>query len=304
MKERLQGVIANLPMCFNADWSMDETALRNNIRAYRSEGMEAMYLLGTSGELFNVSPEEYRRAVRIFVEEAGPETLKVVGATSVRLGAILETVRWLAEAGADAVLAIPPHFIPLSPEERARALRAIAEACPSLGIVHYNTSYAPEVKFEPHEYAALLDLPNLWGTKQGQLTDSFWDGLQEHSGSLRHLSLDDWMVRSMKQGGHGAFSLLTSLAPRFARSWHQACKSGEWDRAEAMQVEFERCMDQLYWPVSRRGYTDVAVDKALIEAFGFLQSSAPRPPLKPVSEAEKEWAREVIQSEGYFKKFI
>ena len=116
MKERLQGVIANIPMCFNADWSMDETALRNNIRAYRGEGLEAMYLLGTSGELFNVSPDEYRRAVRIFVEEAGPETLKVVGATSVRLGGILETVQWLADAGADAVLAIPPHFIPLSPE--------------------------------------------------------------------------------------------------------------------------------------------------------------------------------------------
>ena len=87
--------------------------------------------------------------MRIFVEEAGPETLKVVGATSVRLGGILETVQWLAEAGADAVLAIPPHFIPLSAEERSGALRAIAQACPSLGIVHYNTNYAPEVKFEP-----------------------------------------------------------------------------------------------------------------------------------------------------------
>ena len=42
-----------------------------------------------------------------------------------------------------------------------------------------------------------------------------------------------------------------------------------------MQVEFDRCMDQIYWPLSRRGYTDVAVDKALIEAFGFLQSSDP-----------------------------
>ena len=133
MRERLQGVIANIPMCFTSDWSMDETALRNNIRAYRSEGLEAMYLLGTSGELFNVSPDEYRRAVRIFVEEAGPETLKVVGATSVRLGGILETVSWLAEAGADAVLAIPPHFIPLSAEERTGALRAIAPGLPFPG---------------------------------------------------------------------------------------------------------------------------------------------------------------------------
>ena len=51
MKERLQGVIANIPMCFTPDWTMDQTALRKNIRAYRDEGLEAMYLLGTSGEL-------------------------------------------------------------------------------------------------------------------------------------------------------------------------------------------------------------------------------------------------------------
>ncbi len=70
-----------------------------------------------------------------------------------------------------------------------------------------------------------------------------------------------------------------------------------------MQVEFDRCMDQLYWPLSRRGYTDVAVDKALIEGFGFLRSSAPRPPLKPVSERTRDGARELIRSEGYFRNF-
>ena len=149
----------------------------------------------------------------------------------------------------------------------------------------------------------MQDIPNFWGTKQGNLTQKFWDGLQKHSPSLRYLSLDDWMVPTMKTGGYGAFSLLTSLAPRFAQSWYQACAKKEWNRAEKMKTEFDNCMDSLYWPLSRRGYTDVAVDKALIECFGFLKSSRPRPPLTAVSENDKEWAKELIRTKGYFLDF-
>ena len=109
------------------------------------------------------------------------------------------------------------------------------------------------------------------------------------------------MVPTMKQGGCGAFSLLASLVPRFAQKWYRACESKDWSQAEAMKNEFDRCMDALYWPLSRRGYTDVAVDKALIDCFGFLKSGDPRPPLKPVSGKDRAWAREQIRQERYFQ---
>lgn len=301
MKDQLRGTIANLPMVFTDQDQMDEEALRQNIRSYLQIGFTAIYLLGTSGELFNVSPEEYRRAVRIFVEEAGPDILKIVGCATPRLGEAVETVRWLADAGIDCALIVPPYFIPLSTGERISALRTIAQACPVLGIVHYNTDYAPGVRFQPEDYASMLDIPNFWGTKQGNMNQQFWEGLQQHSSSLRHLTLDDWMVRSMKLGGYGAFSLMTSLAPQFVLRWFEACEAQDWQKAEAMDQELDRFMDTLYWPLSRRGYTDVAVDKSLIGCFGFLRSSDPRPPLRPLSAEDKKWAASQIEREGYFE---
>ena len=295
MKDQLRGTIANLPMVFTDQDQMDEEALRQNIRSYLQIGFTAIYLLGTSGELFNVSPEEYRRAVRIFVEEAGPDILKIVGCATPRLGEAVETVRWLADAGIDCALIVPPYFIPLSTGERISALRTIAQACPVLGIVHYNTDYAPGVRFQPEDYASMLDIPNFWGTKQGNMNQQFWEGLQQHSSSLRHLTLDDWMVRSMKLGGYGAFSLMTSLAPQFVLRWFEACEAQDWQKAEAMDQELDRFMDTLYWPLSRRGYTDVAVDKSLIGCFGFLRSSDPRPPLRPMSAEDKKWAASQIE---------
>ncbi len=198
MKNQLRGTIANLPMVFTDQDRIDEEALRQNIRSYLEKGFKAIYLLGTSGESFNVSPEEYRQAVRAFVEEAGQDVLKIVGCATPRLGEAIETVQWLAEAGIDCALTVPPYFIPLSSGERTAALRTIAESCPALGIVHYNTDYAPGVRFQPEDYASLLDVPNFWGTKQGNMDQQYWEGLQQHASSLRHLTLDDWMVRSMK----------------------------------------------------------------------------------------------------------
>ena len=301
MKDQLQGAIANLPMVFDNEDQMDVKALRENIRAYLERGFQALYLLGTSGELFNVSHDEYRRATEAFVEEAGSDVLKIVGCATPRLGEAIETVQWLSRSGIDCALVIPPYFIPLSSGERIAALRTIAESCPSMGVVHYNTDYAPGVRFQPEDYTSLLGIPNFWGTKQGNLDNQTWKGLQQHAGSLRHLTLDDWLVRCMKQGGYGSFSLLTSLAPEFASRWVETCKSQDWMKAEDMDKEFQRFMDDLYWPLSRKGYSDVAVDKALVECFEFLKSSDPRPPLKPVSQEDKEWAASQIASEGYFR---
>ena len=302
MKEQLCGMIANIPMVYDEQDGIDEETLLRNIRAYVEEGFKAIYVMGSSGEYFAISPDEYRRVVQVFAREAGPDILKVVGCGWPRLGETVETVQWLNGSGIDCVLAIPPFLIPLSSEERTNALRSIAKACPSLGVVHYNTDYAPSVRFSSADYASLLDVPNFWGTKQGSLTTEFWNELREQAPRLRHLSLDDWLVPAMKVGGYGAFSLLTSLAPRFALRWFEACESEDWTVAEAMEEEFNRFVNDLYLPLSQRSYTYVAVDKAMIDCFGFLTAGNPRPPLKPVSLEDKRWLAERIEEGRYFQE--
>jgi dihydrodipicolinate synthase/N-acetylneuraminate lyase len=299
--ECLRGMLAHVPMVYNADGSIDEEGLRRNIRRLTSEGIEAIYILGSSGEFFNVSAEESRRVVRLFVEEAGARILKVAGCGLPCLGDAIKTARWLNASGIDALMVIPPYFIPLNSEERIRSIREIAAACPDVGIVHYNTSYAPGVQFTVDDYVTLGDVPNFWGTKQGTVTTEFWQELKRRTPKLHHLTLDDWLVRAMKLGGYGSFSLITSFSPKFALRWFEACAAGNWQRAEAMDEEWTRFMDRVYMPISRRGYSDVAVDKALIDCFGVLTAGDPRSPLNPVSREDRDWATEQISRQQYFQ---
>lgn len=302
MRERLHGMMAHLPTVFRADGEIDEPSMRANIATLRENGIHAIYYPGSSGELFNLSPEEYRRAIRLFVEACGPDVFKIAGAGWPRLQEIVEVTRWLAGAGVDAVLVILPYFVPLSSPERIDCLREIASGAVSLGIIHYNTTYAPAVLCTCDDYAALLDVPNFWGTKQGAVTHEQWSELVSRTPGLRHLTLDDWLVPAMQSGaGHGSFSLVTSFSPRFALHFFRSCETGDWEQARKMEAEWKRFVECVYMPLSRKGYSDVALDKVFVDCFGVLKAGAPRRPLRPVSPSDREWAREQIQHGRYFQ---
>ena len=298
---RLVGMIAHMPSVFDAAGAISEAALRHNLRRLRESGLRAVYLMGSSGEFFNVSAEDYRRAVKVFVEEVGPHVLKIVGCGSPRLRETIETVSWLNTAGVDAVLLIPPYFVPLNSNERVSCLRNIAAACPNLGVIHYNTGYAPAVRFAPEDYRELSRVPNFWGSKQGSMTPELWLQLRDSAPGLRHLTLDDGLVWAMRAGGWGVFSLVTSFSPRFALGWYEACRAEDWERAERMDREFRDFMDEVYWPLSRRGYSDIAVDKALVDCFGVLKAGDPLPPLQAVDPLDREWAARKIAEHGFFE---
>jgi len=301
MKDRLFGMIAHLPTVHLPDRGIDEATMRANVRRYLEAGITAMFTMGSSGEFFNLSREEYRSAVRLLVEEVGPRTLKIAGCGSPCMKELLDTVGWLNDSGIDAAMVILPYFAPLSGRERTECIRRIAAECPGIGIIHYNTDYAPSVRCTADDYAALADVSNLWGTKQGGMTTEFWNELQAQAPSLRHFTLDDWLVSAMKTGGYGSFSLLTSLSPGFALRWYEACISKEWATAEAMSDEFQRFMAQLYMPLGARGYNDIAVDKALIDCFGFLEAGPPRPPIMRVSSPDREWAAACLEKHRFFR---
>jgi dihydrodipicolinate synthase/N-acetylneuraminate lyase len=299
-RELLHGMMAHLPTVFRSSGELDELAMRANIGVLRRSGIRAIYYPGASAEFFNLSPQEYRCAIQTFVEEAGADCLKIAGGGWPRLGETLEMAQWLAGSGVDAFLVILPYFVPLAPAERVECLRQIAAAAPALGIIHYNTTYAPAVRCSCDDYVALQDVSNFWGTKQGSIRQEEWDELRGRTPDMRHLPLDDWLLPAMRAGGHGSFSLVTSLSPAFALRFFRECDTRNWEQAGRMDAEWRRFIDLVYVPLSQRGYSDISVDKACIDCFGVLKAGAPRKPLHSVSSADQDWIREQICRERYF----
>jgi len=173
-------------------------------------------------------------------------------------------------------------------------MRELARACLGLGIVHYNEEITRYGSLGPNEYAELANLDNFWGSKLGDPGFAWWMELQRLTPGMAHLVLDNLLVPSMMLGGKGAFSILVCLSPRFALEMYAACLQGDWEKALRMQNDCNRFFNAVYEPLMTQGYSDPAIDKALMNAFGFVPGGVTRPPLLAVPKnLEREIMRRV-----------
>ena len=281
-KNDFHGIMATLQTPFNLDGSIDEKLFKRNARKLAGSGAQGVYCLGSSAEFFSISIDEHRRLTEILVNEVGDRALKIVGCLSTSLKEMIDKARYVQKCGADAVFVTPPFVNPLNSQERLSSMRQLAEACPGLGIIHYNEETTRYGSLGPSEYAALAELDNFWGSKQGAPNLAWWMELQRLTPDLAHMVLDDLLVPAMMLGGKGAFSVIVCLAPHFALEMYQTCLRGDWERALSMQHECNRFFQAVYQPLQGQGYSDPAIDKALMNAFELVPGGHLRPPLQAV----------------------
>jgi 4-hydroxy-tetrahydrodipicolinate synthase len=295
-RKLFRGVISYLPTIFTHDHQIDEKAFAANTAKLSNSGLHGVFCLGSAGEFFSVTYEEYCLLVDLFMAESNPNILRIVGCAAPSLREAIHQAEYAAGKGADAVLFIPPYFIPMSPTERRRAVELLSQAVPSLGIIHYNTGYAPQVQFTIEDYEALVEVPNFWGSKQGSTDMLFWSELVRRTPSLTHMSLEWLFTSAMSYGGSGLFSAIGSMSPNFVLTWYKACIQQEWSTAHQMQSQYNRFLSEVYLPISRQGYADLAIDKALVGVCGFLFSSHPRPPVTSVPDSVCRDLRRAIET--------
>ena len=85
---------------------------------------------------------------------------------------------------------------------------------------------------------------------------------------------------------------MVCLSPRFALEIYGACMQKDWERALQFQHQCNRFFKEVYEPLQAQGYADPAIDKALMNAFGFVPGGVPRPPLLAVP---RELEREIMR---------
>ncbi len=281
-RARFRGLIGCLTTDYHADWSLNEELFAENAAKLARSGAHGVYCLGATGEGFNVTDREYERLVHLFVRTVPPDVFRIVGCYAPCLEHVVERARCAQAAGADAILFVPPFYAPLNRRERLACFARVAAACPSMGIVHYNTRSVPGVMLDAQDYAELETIPNVWGSKQVMTDFEGWLELGRRAPTLAHMPLDTLFVPSMMFGGRGIFSELPSMSPRFARGLWDACAGGDWATARGMQERVQRYGAELYMPLWVEGYSYMALDKAFYNVCGFLRTTPPRPPLDAV----------------------
>ncbi len=263
------------------DGRVDEDAFAAFVEWQIAEGSHGLVPCGTTGESATLSREEHHRVVALCVEVARKRVPVIAGCGSNDTATAIEHLRNAARVGADAALVVTPYYNRPSQEGLYRHYAALAEVS-ELPIILYNVPARTSVDLSVETMGRLAKLPNIAGVKDatGNVARVSAQRLACGTDFQQISGNDDMALGFMAHGGIGCISVSANVAPRLCAQFQEACLSGDWEQARALQ-------DRLY-PLHAALFTDAspAPTKYALEKLGRMSGEL-RLPLAPASEASR-----------------
>ena len=214
-----------------------EAAYRDLVEWQIAAGSAALVPCGTTGEAATLTKDEHFGVVRVCAEQAKGRVPVLAGAGSNDTRVAIANIAAAREAGADAVLMVPPYYNRPSQEGIFRHFEAVAKASP-LPIVLYNVPGRTVTDIQPATMARIVKaFPNVFiGVKDatGQLARVTEQRLGCGAGFIQLSGNDETALAFNAMGGTGCISVTANVAPRLCADFQSAWAAG--DRATALAL--------------------------------------------------------------------
>ena len=260
---------------------IDYDALGRFIDFQIESGINAIVVMGTTGENATIEPEDQKKIIAYTVEKVAKRVPVIAGTGTNNTDHVLHNTKMACEAGADAVLVVTPYYNKATQNGLIRHFTMIADAS-TVPVILYNVPGRTGCNLLPKSVAVLAEHPNIVGIKEAT-------GNMAQMVEIRHLCGDKIDVYSgedaltvamMAMGGKGTISVLSNVAPKEAVAMTDACKRGDYATAAQMQCDLLPLIDALFSEVNP------IPAKAGVSALGFGEEHL-RLPLTPMEDGTR-----------------
>lgn len=275
---------------FAADLSLDVAGLRRNLEAMLRHPICAIVAAGGTGEMYSLTPAEHLEVVKATVEGIHGKLPVIAGAGfNQRLG--IELAQRSAEAGADAILALPPYYPNADDEGLMEYYAAIGSATP-LPLLVYSRDWVNPGAAWVERLAARV--PTLMAWKDGHGDIRRYQQIIQRVGDRLHWiggAGDDCVPAYYSIGIRTYTSSIATVAPKLSLRLHELASAGD-------QATLSRLMNDYVIPLyalraRRKGY-EVTVMKEMMNLAG-LAAGPVRPPLPALRPEESEELRAMLE---------
>ena len=278
-----EGILVFPATPFRPDGALDPGGLEAHVAFLVQQRPSALVAAGGAGEFFSLSLEEQKKVVQATVRHsAGVPVIAGVG-----YGAAIacELARSAEQAGAAAVMLLPPYLVRAEQEGLFHHIRAVCEAT-AIGVMPYSRDNGV---IEPDTLLRLADrCPNLIGVKDGTGDLEALLSLKVRAGERLTVvnGVPTAEVLAMQARAIGVMSYSSAVftfLPALARRFYEAVSRQDTDYANAMLRKF-------YFPLvelrrRKRGYA-VSLVKAGLRVVG-KPAGPVRPPLMDLEPEEE-----------------
>jgi 4-hydroxy-tetrahydrodipicolinate synthase len=273
------GIIPAAITPFTADDRVDVEALKTNLEALLDAGVGGIVATGTMGEAGQLSDDERRVVTAAVVEAAAGRVPVIAGVSAGSTAAARRNVAIAREAGASAVMCLPPLHYPGTLSELVSFYADVARD--GLPIMLYNNPAASGVDLTPEVIARIAAaVPDVVAVK-------------ECSGDARRIAQlvsdteleilvggDDWALEGFATGATGWVSGVANVAPADCVALQEHVAAGRLAEARAVYARL--------LPLARLDMTPHLVQyfKGAMDAAG-LRGGPCRGPRGPLDDEQQ-----------------
>jgi 4-hydroxy-tetrahydrodipicolinate synthase len=278
---RFPGIIPAVTTPFDASGEVDVAALEGNVAALLDAGVHGIVATGTMGEAGSLSTAERRAVVAAVVRAVDGRVPVIAGVSSGTPAAAIALAADAAEAGAVALMMLPPLGYRADADETVAYYRAVGEAA-GLPLMAYNNPEASGVDMRADLLVRLYEeVDAVVAVKECSGDVRRIPALLEAAPGLEVLvGGDDWALEGFCAGATGWVTGVADVLPSECVDLYEACRAG--DLETAREIYFRLL------PLARFDMTPKLVQyfKAAMDAVGFAGGPT-RPPRLPLTDAER-----------------
>lgn len=291
MRAVFTGVATALATPFTED-GVDEVLLKKLIDRQIEAGVDALVVLGTTGEPCTMTREERELTLCRALEYASGRVPVIAGAGANDTRVAMDNARMAREVGADALLVVTPYYNKCTQAGLIAYFQAVAEAG-GLPTILYNVPSRTGVNLLPETACRLKEHPLIWGLKEassditqlGEAARLWGEEAAVYSGN------DEMCLPALSLGAKGLVSVTSNVAPQWVAQMVHAYMAG--DGAGALALARKLAV------LSRLLFSEVSPIpcKAALRMLG-LGDGRVRPPLTSLTRKNARRLKEEMRNLG------
>jgi 4-hydroxy-tetrahydrodipicolinate synthase len=298
------GVMPANILPFLADLSIDEPAYRRHLRWLAdTRGVTGIVANGHAAEVSSLTREERRRALAIALDQVAGACPVVAGVYSDGTREAVEFAREAKVEGAAGVLVFPPTLFMWGAQNKPdMVMRHFSEiaAGADLPIIVFEYPPASGIGYAPETLARLTEIPQVAGVKDwSNDIVAFERNLRALRATGRPVAMLSSFTMSLMStfllGADGAISGMGSVTADLQGELFDLCQKGDVDGARRVNDRLDHLVRVFYAPP----FVDMhnRMKEALV-ILGRIPAAHVRPPLTPVSDAERDAIRDALRAAG------
>lgn len=231
---KIKGVLPALVTPFDENENFDEGRMRAIVDFLINRGVDGLYVTGSTGEAFMMSPEERKRALEVVTDEVKGRVPVIahIGAISTNLS--IDLAKHAERVGADALSSVPPFYWGFSQDQIVSYYTDIT-ASTGLPMCAYNVPLAGLFGFDLIK--KLADIPGVEGIKYTATTHHEIMRIKAEIGSdfIIYSGADEMAMSGLTFGADGIIGSFYNSIPEVYLALYSAVKAGDMEKAKALQ---------------------------------------------------------------------